>query len=97
MVQKYKNFKYRIFRNKASITFCDYTIKGTVSIPDTIENKPVTEIAEGAFNNCIHIEEIIIPNTVKIIGRNAFHKCESLKKINIPKGVTDCRWYILWL
>lgn len=49
-----------------------------------------TEIASNAFylyNVDDALEEIIIPETVKIIGKSAFQGRKHLVKINIPEGV----------
>jgi hypothetical protein len=49
-----------------------------------------TEIASNAFylyNVDDALEEIVIPETVKIIGKSAFQGRKHLVKINIPKGV----------
>lgn len=47
----------------------------------------ITEICIGAFENCIHLEKVTIPETVKIIGSGAFEGCTSLKEVIIPENV----------
>ena len=61
-------------------------------IPATVSykgaNYTVTAIGKSAFNFCLHLEQITIPNTVITIGDYAFSKCSSLKQITIPESVT---------
>ncbi len=40
-----------------------------------------------AFNNCIGLKNIIIPNSVTSIGKLAFCGCTSLTSVTIGKGV----------
>lgn len=43
-----------------------------LNIPETYQGKPVTAIAEGAFENCTALTDITIPSGVTSIGSNAF-------------------------
>lgn len=47
----------------------------------------VTEIREGAFENCSTLSSITIPDCVTTIEDRAFAGCESLKSVVIPKSV----------
>lgn len=60
---------------------CENKIKKLV-----IENG-ITTIGIGAFDSCLNLEEVILPETIVEIKKYAFHKCEKLSKINIPQGV----------
>ena len=52
---------------------------------------PVTEIAGGAYANCINMTEVVIPSTVKRVEREAFSGCTSVRSISLPdNGVTIC-------
>ncbi|MBQ4119252.1 MAG: leucine-rich repeat protein [Clostridia bacterium] len=46
----------------------------------------VEDIAPNAFYGCENIEEIIMPDTVKMIGYWAFCNSNNLKKVNISKN-----------
>ena len=53
----------------------------------------MTKIGDSAFIDCIHLKEVVIPNSVTKIGDKAFRRCESLKCINIPDGMTEIGAY----
>lgn len=61
-----------------------------LSIPSTINNKPVTMIANGAFSNLMNINSNIttikIPSTIKIIEDRAFKNNDNLEKINFENN-----------
>ncbi|MBR0405254.1 MAG: leucine-rich repeat protein, partial [Eggerthellaceae bacterium] len=49
---------------------------------------PVVEIADGAFDGCVHLKSLSIPNGVREIGDRAFKGCAALSSIDIPDSVT---------
>ena len=67
------------------ITDCDTSVSGELTIPDTIEGKKVTSIANYAFDDCSRLTGITIPNSVKSIGEYAFDDCSRLTYINVEK------------
>lgn len=68
---------------KTVLSVIDKNVK-TIVIPDGI-----TEIGNGAFEECSSLQSIDIPNSVTEIGDYAFSGCSSLKSIDIPDGVTE--------
>ena len=50
---------------------------------------PVTTIGREAFNQCVWLTSITIPNTITIIDVEAFRWCSSLVSINIPNNVSN--------
>ena len=75
--------------NNGVITITEYAgIGGAVTIPDTISGLPVTSIGDSAFNGCISLTQIIIPNSVNYIGSAAFGGT-SLSNVIIPDSVTS--------
>lgn len=42
----------------------------------------------GVFSLCNSLEEVILPDTMKVLGSNSFAKCPVLVKINLPEGLT---------
>ena len=67
----------------------DFQYTEHVELPNTLE-----KIGEGAFYNCIRLQEINLPKSVGEIGEIAFMKCESLKEVSIPEGVTNISEYL---
>ena len=55
-----------------------------VTIPETIDNRPVTDIAAGAFNSQSNVSELKIPNSVISIGAQAFNDCAMMTKVTMP-------------
>lgn len=49
--------------------------------------EPVYSIGGMAFESCVFLEEVSLPNTLKLINGRAFKNCVSLNKINIPNSV----------
>ena len=58
-----------------------------VVIPSAYLGKPVTEIADGAFQDNTDIISVTIAEGVKHIGENAFSGCTSLKAVTIPNSI----------
>lgn len=76
---------YEIVDGEVTITDCDTSVT-SVTIPSTIESYPVTKIGDEAFRDCLYIEELSIPNSVKSIGSNAFFNCISLKEFSVDEN-----------
>ena len=61
----------------------------SLTIPETIEDLPVTQIASNAFKNKQAFKYMELPSSLTQIGSDAFNGCSSLKEIIIPAGVTS--------
>ncbi|MBQ8514727.1 MAG: leucine-rich repeat domain-containing protein [Ruminococcus sp.] len=61
----------------------------TCEIPESIDGRTVTAIADSAFSECYFLEEVVIPDSVTSIGRQAFSACSVLKKVTMPETVTS--------
>lgn len=59
---------------------------GTLVIPQAIEGKPVTAIADGAFRDC-EPENVTIPDGVRAVGWFAFSGCYRLTSVTLPASV----------
>lgn len=68
-------------KNETQITIDD-NVTATSSFSANITN-----IGEGAFQNCISLIQIVLPNSVTKIENYAFNGCKSLKWIYIPSNV----------
>ncbi len=49
----------------------------------------VRYIGERAFQNCVNLTTVNLPNTLITIGERAFSECSSLTSITIPNSVTS--------
>lgn len=48
----------------------------------------LNSVGLGAFCLCDSLEEVVLPDTMKVLGTNSFAKCPVLVKINLPEGLT---------
>ena len=61
-----------------------------VKIPETLgddDKRPVTAIAEKAFDAAQNIQSVTIPATVVSIGNYAFYDCNGITEIEVPASV----------
>ena len=81
-------FEYEAVSGGVSITkYNGYSYGYEVSIPDTLDGKPVVKIGSGAFKNSYTVSRVIIGNNVKTIESNAFNSY--LSKLTIPVTTTE--------
>ena len=78
---------------KITITDCDESAKGAITIPSEIDGKPVTSIGGDAFRDCTGLTSITIPNSVTSIGTWAFVYCTGLTSITLGNSVTSIGGY----
>ena len=67
----------------------------TVTIPSTFNGKPVSYIAEYAFDGCENIKNVTFSDNLFQINSYAFCNCSSLKEITIPATVYNIEEYAL--
>ncbi len=80
--------KYKIIDGEAIITGCDPDVT-SIKIPSTIEGYPVTKIGYGAFNNCSSLNQIYIPESIKIIENDAFLSCWNLRDVYYEASIIE--------
>ena len=76
-----------------SVTDCNMSASGSLTIPSTHNGKPVTSIGGLAFADCTSLTSITIPDSVTSIGGDAFARCSKLALISIPDSVTSIGEY----
>lgn len=80
-------FDYTVSNSEVTITKCDKSASGYLSIPATIDGYPVTSISPMAFQGCSNITGIYIPYNVTDIGYQAFYGCTNLKSVTLPNSI----------
>ncbi len=79
-------FEYVLKNGEVTIT--SYIGEGThVTIPATIDGKPVRAIGDRAFMDRSDLSSVTIPSGVTDIGWFAFSGCVSLERVSIPASV----------
>ena len=84
-----QQFEYSTFINSATgeteicIDSVNGCLMGNIILPETVEGKKVTRIAEDAFEYCCFLTGIIMPNVINI-EREAFCGCETLSYVKAP-------------
>lgn len=63
-----------------------FSERKTIVIPDTAAGYPVTVIAGGAIDDGV-VEEIVLPESLRVIEDGAFTDCDNLCEMDIPAGV----------
>lgn len=66
------------------ITSCNKTASGELTIPGEYSGKKVVKIADRAFENCLGITKVVMPDSIKVIGDSAFEGCTELAEVSFP-------------
>ena len=82
---------------QATVTNGDNKYQGDITIPPTITVEgveySVTSIGDNAFEQCVQLTSLNIPNTVTSIGHSAFRYCSMLTSLKIPDSVITLGGY----
>ena len=85
---------YNISGTNATVTYKDAnynSYSGTVNIPATVTNNGTTytvkTIGLSAFQDCVNLLRVVIPNTVEYMSNYAFKNCTGLNTITLPASV----------
>lgn len=64
------------------------TLSGSLTIPESINEKTVTQIGSTAFCNCTSLTSVIIPANITSIGPNAFKNCTNLESVTFDPDIS---------
>ena len=80
------DFTYTLIDEYSKVKILSYIGSDTdVVIPDRIDNKKVTSIADSAFREK-SIPSVVFGQYVESIGNYAFYSCQSLNKLDFSKS-----------
>ena len=83
---------YTVDVTRPNYLYNDYSKPlGNLTIPATVDNDgitySVTGVDGGAFEYCVGLTSVTVPNSVKKIDDGAFFGCSSLKTVIIPDSI----------
>ena len=85
----YGDLVYSVSGDHVEIIGCDESATELV-IPVTIDDLPVTVIAQGAFHSHANLTSVTAPSTLTYISRWAFRYCSQLQSVDLSQSaVTD--------
>lgn len=85
LVREYKTGEYEIMPENRE------NLQGKIVIPSSVNGKPVTKIADSAFNKAKNITSVFIPDSVLEIDSSAFRLCRALQRIRMPENIKKLR------
>lgn len=88
------HYTYQEDTDSYIVTEYDGTISSQVSIAETVNEKSVTAVEDGAFSKCSRLISVHIPGSVKIVGKNAFSQCMNLETVIMESGVETLGDYV---
>ncbi|MBQ4527060.1 MAG: leucine-rich repeat protein [Clostridia bacterium] len=86
-------FTYTVSNGEATITSCDKSASGIVTIPDTLGGYPVTTIGYNPFYDCDNITGLVFGKNVKSIGSYTTLGCDNIASISMTDSVTSIGQY----
>lgn len=82
-------YLFQLLDDESAYAITRYNGNATeITLPQTYKGLPVVEIGQRAFEHCMDLTSITIPDSVTTIGWYAFFYCRRLTSITIPNSVT---------
>ena len=85
-VSKFGVFQYTVENEQVTITKY-YGAAPDVTIPESIRGMPVVSIGIQAFESCLVMRSVSIPDSVVNIDLFAFNECYALKHVTLGRGL----------
>lgn len=76
-------FTYILENGTLEIKSVSTTISGSVTLSSRVAGYPVTSVGPGAFQKCVQLNELSLPESITDIGANAFQGCIKLRAIHV--------------
>lgn len=83
-----KYYEYQVKYGKIAINKLLRISETELVIPETIEGCPVTELADGLFQNCDGLVSVTLPAGVTRIGADTFSGCRQLREVKSSANLT---------
>ena len=81
-------YKFTTTEENGSLTIRGFSGSGeTLTIPDEINGKPVTAIADYMFAGNKELISVTLPDGLKTIGKKVFSNCANLKTVSIGSDI----------
>ena len=80
---------YEVHDTDVWITGCNDPDATDITIPSTIDGKPVTTIKQNAFKGNTKLRKIKLPDTMTVVAGRAFAGCTSLTKVEFNDGLNE--------
>ena len=77
---------FSIFGGKVKFLQEQWDGNPVIRVPDIVDGKVVTGLAEGCFAGCDTLTTVILPDTLLHIGDGAFKGCIRLRGMYFPQG-----------
>jgi len=74
-------------RFHSSVREVKYKFCRCTKLKKVIMNEGLQRIPSTSFTNCVALEEVVIPSTLRWIGDSAFNNCYQLKKLVLNEGL----------
>ena len=87
---KYNEIQYLLYEiNGDEVTLTGYNgqLPSVLNLPEYIENKKVTRIADFAFSKAQNLVSVKLPKSLIYIGEGAFQEASNLLEFEIPNSV----------
>ena len=62
-------------------------------IREVVIEKPVTFVSQFAFQNCVSLERVTMPEGVQKICLSAFEGCTALRSVQLPTSLTEIEFW----
>ena len=90
----------RAFKNCTNLGFSEFKVSNEPNaahvVGDVVIGEGVEFMGEQAFYNCIGLQNITLPNSLKELGGRAFYKCEKLENLTIGTGIKEIPDYTFY-